>query len=295
MVDVREPVVAGMFYPADEVTCREELRRMVVPAGDGAAPAGEIVGAIGPHAGWVYSGRVFGAVIGAMAEGPEPETVVMFGAAHRRVGRPAGMYAQGAWRTPLGLVRIDSELAAHVTAQGGLVAVDASAHEEEHSIEVQVPFVQYAWPKARILPILVEPSEVAVEVGQAVARAARAGGRRVVYIGSTDLTHYGAGYGFAPAGLGAEGLRWAKRVNDRRVLELMRDMRAEAVVPEVAEHVNTCGGGAIAATMGASRLAGATHGEVLVHTSSEEVARERFGQESQDAVGYAAVVFRRDG
>jgi AmmeMemoRadiSam system protein B len=133
------------------------------------------------------------------------------------------------------------------------------------------------------------PSKAAPEVGRVVARAAAELGRRVVFLGSTDLTHYGPRYSFAPQGVGPAGLQWAKEVNDRRILELVTALRMDEVVPEAAEHRNACGPGAIAATLAAAQAAGATTGYVLRHTNSNETLCGRYG-EMDDAVGYAGVV-----
>jgi hypothetical protein len=221
----------------------------------------------------------------------QPRTVVLLGASHRRLGRDAALYPDGAWETPLGLAPVDSDLAERVLAADSPIAADADAHYGEHSIEVQVPFVQYLWPDARILAILVEPRGAAVQVGEAIAGAAGDAGADVVYIGSTDLTHYGPSYGFMPQGAGADGVSWAKDVNDRRLIELMCGMKAELVVDEVIEHRNACGAGAVAATMAACRAAGATTGVLLAHVNSSEVARSLGMAGGPDAVGYAGVVF----
>lgn len=288
---VREPAVAGMFYPADDASCRRQLRELVPQDIDVATLPPVVYGAIAPHAGWAFSGRVCGAVLAAIAARTRPGTIVLFGAAHRRAGQYAALFSSGAWQTPLGLVHVDSRLADRILAATSLIEADPYPHEAEHSIEVQIPFVQYVFPEAKILPVLVEPSCKAVEIGQTVARTAQAAGVDVVYLGSSDLTHYGPHYGFMPKGAGQEGLAWAKQVNDRRLIDVIRQMRADAVVQEVAEHSNACGAGAIAATMAACQAHGARQGVLLAHVSSAEVAREAFGQASTDAVGYAGIVF----
>jgi hypothetical protein len=253
-----------------------------------------VIGGIAPHAGWAFSGQVCGTVFAAIrarAGQGEPGTFVLFGASHRRLRRSAILFAEGAWETPLGLAHVDDRLAERVLGGTSLIEADPYPHQDEHSIEVQVPFVQHLFPQAKILPILVEPTHRAVEVGEAVARTVQTSGAAVVYVGSTDLTHYGPNYGFLPEGIGRQGLAWAKDVNDRRLIELMRLMKAEDIVREVSEHRNACGSGAIAATLGACRFAGAQQGVLLAHVSSQEVARAVLNQAGDDAVGYAGMVF----
>ncbi len=288
---VREPAAAGMFYPASELTCRRQLQELVPQAADVSSLPQAIYGGIAPHAGWAYSGQVCGTVLAAIAARTKPSTFVLFGAAHRRAGKYAALFSNGAWQTPLGLVQIDARLAERVLAGTSLIEADPYPHEAEHSIEVQVPFIQYLFPEISILPIMVEPSAKAVEVGQAVARTVTASGANVVYLGSTDLTHYGPSYGFTPEGLGEAGLKWAKQVNDRRIIEAMQQMRSSDVVREAGENQNACGAGAIAATMAACQMRGATRGVLLAHVTSAEVVREDIAQVAGDSVGYAGIVF----
>jgi len=250
-----------------------------------------IVGGIVPHAGWVFSGRVAATVFAAAAARARPDTVVLFGATHRRMPETAAIFAEGIWETPLGAVEVDSRLAQRILANTSLIRDDPYAHESEHSIEVQVPFVQHLFPDAKILPIMVEPAAEAVEVGRIVARTAEGCDAEVIFVGSTDLTHYGPRYGFAPNGVGESALRWAKEVNDKRMIEIILEMNAEAVVGEAAEHLNACGAGAVAATISACGQLGAERGHLLAHVSSYEVSMALWGQSGSDAVGYAGIVF----
>ncbi len=291
---VREPAVAGGFYPASPEACREHIEQLAPRDLDLPSLPDTIRGGIAPHAAWVFSGRVCATVLAAVAARAAhapPATFVLFGASHRRLRHAAVLFAEGAWSTPLGLAHIDARLAERVLSSTSLVEDDSYPHQDEHSIEVQVPFIQYFFPRARILPILVEPSTRAPEIGRAVARAVQLSGGSAVYLGSTDLTHYGPNYGFLPEGASDRGLAWAKDVNDRRLIELMRLMKADQVVPEAAEHHNACGSGAIAATLAACSLAGASHGLLLAHVTSHEVARSMHMPTGYDAVGYAGIVF----
>ncbi len=281
----RSPIVAGMFYPADEPTCRRQVRTCL-EALHIEAPAGMVYGGIVPHAGWVYSGPTAGAVFQAIAAQEPPETFILFGAVHTWGVNDACLYGRGAWRTPLGELAIDEELAATLAAQAGL-ADRPEAHAEEHSIEVQLPFIKYLFPSARIVPIAMPPLYTAHTVGQKVAQAVRQVGRRAVALGSTDLTHYGPRYGLAPAGAGEHALTWVHN-NDRAILDLMVAMRAEEIVSEARSHHNACGAGAVAAAIAFAAEMGATQGVLLHYTTSHEVMP--MGR-ATDMVGYGAVVF----
>jgi MEMO1 family protein len=308
VMSVRMPAVAGHFYPDSGSLCRSEVDGYLAQGrgrrqepGDStvaelrdalAAGAGRLVGGIVPHAGWICSGAVAAEVIGEVCRDRDIDTVVVFGAAHRFMSARAALWCEGAWATPLGEVLIDDQLANAVLAASDDVEANPEAHRVEHSIEVQVPFIQRACPAARLLPLLVPPPAPALAIGLAVAEQARLLDRRVIFLGSTDLTHYGPRYGFTPKGDGPQALTWAKEQNDRWLLDLVCQMEADRIVPEAHKHQNACGAGAVAATMAACSRAGATRGVILRHTTSAEVLQDRYGPMS-DAVGYAGIVFSR--
>lgn len=287
---VREPIVAGQFYPRTPEQCRAEVESCLAAGRAIIEPGLRPVAGIAPHAGWVCSGVVAAEVIKVLACDPAIETFVVFGAAHRVPMCTAAVFASGVWHTPLGDVEIDEPLARAVVAASPAIADDPDAHDGEHSIEVEVPFIRHLAPSARLLPILVPPLIGAEQIGRLVAEQAQALDRRIAVLASTDLTHYGPRYHFTPQGSGSAGISWAKEVNDRRLLELVLGFQADKVVPEAAAQRSACGPGAVAATIAAAVQLGATHAQLLRHTSSYEVLRDRVG-EMQDSVGYAGIVF----
>jgi hypothetical protein len=284
----RSPAVAGMFYPADEATCRRQIDRAV--KGLGAPNAAPLFGGVVPHAGWVYSGRTAAHLFAALAhQTPLPETVVLFGAVHSWGAPVASLFGAGHWKTPLGALEVDAQLGhAILQAAEEKQVVDApAAHASEHAIEVQLPFVAYLLPRVRILPIAMPPLSVALPVGRWVAEAAQSLGRRIAVVGSSDLTHYGPRYGLAPAGTGEPAVQWTHE-NDRRLLDLAVAMRADEVLAEAQAHHNACGAGAIAATITCCARLGATRGELLHYTTSYEVMPTGA---ASDLVGYGAVAY----
>jgi len=288
---VREPIVSGQFYPDRRDACLRQVRQCMPTDVDVSLLPPKLLGGIVPHAGWVYSGSTAGRVFAALAARRTPTTVVLFGSDHARVARPAVLFAQGRWASPLGEVDVDERLSDRVLSMTPIIRDDPYGHDREHSIEVQVPFVQHAWPAAKILPIIVASTPQAVEVGQAVGRVLETYQVDAVVVGSTDLTHYGPSYGFTPRGVGPDALAWAKDVNDRRLIDRILKMDAEAVIPQAAADHSACGAGAIAATIAACRQLGATQAVLLEHTTSYEVARRSFGESADMAVGYAGIVF----
>jgi AmmeMemoRadiSam system protein B len=286
-MNVRLPCVATMFYPGGPAPCRRQIETMMPPR-DAFQFAEAVRGVLVPHAGWAYSGATATRGLVALGASGEPETVVLFGAVHRwGLSRPA-LYGAGAWRTPIGDVLVDEELAREVLRLGGEAVVDdPDAHAEEHSIEVQLPILRYLYPQARILPVATPPVANAAALGQVVARAATLLGRKAVAVGSSDLTHYGPRYGNTPAGVGAEGLAWT-RTNDKRLIDLAVGLRVDEIMDEAEAHHNACGPGALAAAMAFSRELGATRGLLLNYTTSYDAWPEGL---PSDVVGYGAVAF----
>lgn len=279
---------AAEFYAGD---CALAAQRFLEGFAAPAEPA-RIVAGVVPHAGWQFSGAVAAKVFGAIQRKQSPETLVIFGAIHRWAGRNA-VYARGAWATPLGPVEVDEELAAQILettrgkmASGGL-ADDEHAHDGEHAIEVQMPFIKHLFPKAKVVPISVSPEESAVTIGQCVGGLLQRLRREVVVIGSTDLTHYGEPYQFMPMGRGEPARQWMRN-NDARILELAVNLRAQDIVGEARGRQNACGAGALAATVAAAAELGATRGHLLEYRTSFDAAPERI---FRMAVGYAALVF----
>ena len=285
---VRKATVAGMFYPADQRRCSLAVEQAL--SGLAGIAERRIVGGIVPHAGWVYSGRCAGHLFAALRDRAEaPETVVLFGAVHTFGVDKASLYGAGSWRTPLGDLEIDHELAQAALARDdeSLLLDHPQAHNREHSIEVQLPFVKHIWPDARILPISISPVPESVRVGRIVAQAIQSLGRDIVVIGSSDLTHYGPRYGMAPAGTGKPALDWT-HANDKRLLDQAAAMRPVEVLHEARAHHNACGAGAIAATIACCAQLGAGQGQLLCYTTSHEV---RPSGPAGDLVGYGAVAY----
>lgn len=264
---MRQTAVAGQFYPKNQKDLKKELSRCfrnteVQPR--------EIKGAVAPHAGYMYSGEV---AAHAYALLPEADTYVFFGPNHTGYGSAVAL-SQDTWTTPLGDVETDRELGKLLA--GSIVDYDEIAHRFEHSIEVQIPFLQYRFAEGfKILPVCMglQDEETAIEVGREVARAARESGKRVVFIASSDFTHYQS----------------AERASDNDLYLIEPVIRMD--VPEFyrrreERNITACGFGPIAATMTASRDFGAGKASLLKYATSGDVTGDR-----SQVVGYAAIVF----
>ncbi len=182
---IRQPAVAGQFYPGSAPKLRSELSILVQPD-----PARrKVIGVIAPHAGYMYSGKIAGHLYGLIKV---PETVVILGPNHHGIGASAALYPAGEWVTPLGTVPIDAAFAELIMKHAPLVREDASAHLYEHSLEVQVPFLQHVQQDVAIVPICLGFSDIqsCQALGAGIARAVAASGREVLIVASSDMTHY---------------------------------------------------------------------------------------------------------
>ncbi len=286
MTVVRPPFAIG-FYPGEPSRCRRMLDELCdVDLPDlPVTPLGGLV----PHAGWVYSGATAARLWKALAEAEQPpEVVVLLGAVHVRGVRRPTVYSGDAWETPEGPVTVDRALAdAIVKAGDDLVGSGTGEHDGEHSLEVQVPFVRKLLPDVPIVPIAVPADHRAVDLGARIAAAVKADGRRVAVVASSDLTHYGSRYGFAPAGGGEAGLAWSKD-NDGRLVERALEFDAPGVLEEAATRHSACGAGALAAAISATRALGASDATLLHQTTSWEV---RPIGAMDLTVGYASILF----
>jgi len=287
----RRPIVAGQFYPGHKSTCIEQIEQMLKEAQITCELPDSITGGIVPHAGWTFSGRLAAMVFRAVKkQNQKVDTFVIFGAAHGYFGSKIAVYDSGHWLSPLGEAAVDEELAEQIISSGEAIS-DPQAHSSEHSIEVQVPFVQHLFSDAGIVPIVVPPVEQAVALGSKIGEIISREDKNIVCIGSTDLTHYGPRYGFTPMGTGKEALDWAGKVNDKRFIELALKLEAKKMLTEAAENGNACGPGAAAATVAAAGELGKTEGILLEHTDSNAVMAAKMGMPSAESVGYAAIVF----
>jgi AmmeMemoRadiSam system protein B len=291
-MQTRKAIVAGQFYPGQHDSCIEQINECLDMASfDGTLPE-TIKAGIVPHAGWTFSGSLAALLFSCIREQHEKvHTFVILGAAHSYFGKIPAVYDSGFWETPLGQIAVNEELAQAVI-DSGVAEKDIHAHHSEHSIEVQVPFIQYFFPGSKILPIVVPPGENAITLGNSIGEIIRRNkSMKTICIGSTDLTHYGPRYSFTPMGIGHQALQWAHSVNDVKFIELAKKMDPQEILANAAENGNACGPGAAAATVACAKALDVEKGILLGHTNSNEVLQKLREQTSTDSVGYAAIIF----
>jgi AmmeMemoRadiSam system protein B len=285
---MREPAVAGMFYRRGRDLLREQVGKCFAHGlGPGKAPAAakagprRIKGAVFPHAGYEYSGPIAAHSAAALARDGLPPSFVIIVPNHHGMGSAIAVGTE-AFQTPLGNVEIDRELAGKII--GGGIEEDTVAHMEEHSIEVQLPFLQYFGTGFKFVPICMGDQQIgaAMLLGDRIASAAR--GRDLVVVASTDFTHAGMNYCHPPPrGMSAED--YARR-EDQPAIERILAMDPEGLVETVRKNrITMCGYGCVAAMLVATRKLGAKRATLLKYATSADVSGD-----DDMAVGYGAFV-----
>ncbi len=187
-LNVREPFAAGQFYPGG----RDELLKQVdgfLAEARGVEQDDTLLGLVVPHAGYVFSGSVAAAGF-KQIEGKNIETVILIGNSHRTYFEGAAVYAEGYFKTPLGEVEIDADLAKKIIAENKIIKADASAHKEEHSLEVELPFLQRTLKNFKLVPILMGNGDRGDAEILAKAVSKNIAGRNVLVFASSDMSHY---------------------------------------------------------------------------------------------------------
>ncbi len=267
---IRKPTVAGSFYPG---SARELAAMIETMVDDGAAKA-HVFGLVSPHAGIIYSGAVAGAVISRIRI---TDTVIIMGPNHTGLGKPFAIMTSGTWETPLGNVDIDGALASKLLAGSSYLAEDYDAHLREHSIEVQLPFLQYFKKDVKIVPIVLSHAggEVYKEIGQEIAEVLAGLGREVVILASSDMTHY-------------EPRKEAER-KDNSAIGAILDLDEDALLDRIAaENITMCGYGPVAALISAAKAMGAQKAELVKYQTSGETSGDY-----SSVVGYAGLIIPR--
>jgi MEMO1 family protein len=267
---IREAAVAGQFYPAWPQELKETIKFMV----DKNAEKVDAVGVVAPHAGYIYSGPVAGAVFSRIKF---KNTFILIGPNHRGMGKPFSIMTSGSWKTPLGQVEIDSELAQAILKGSKYLADDSAAHRYEHSLEVQVPFLQYFKPDIMIVPILLSQAaaEVYEEIGRAIAAALKKTGSDAIIVASSDMTHY-------------EPHEKAKE-KDRKAIEAILDMNAAELVDRINRYnITMCGYAPAISLITAARELGAGKAELVKYQTSGDTSGD-----FSSVVGYAGIIISR--
>jgi len=264
---LRNAVVAGQFYPGQ----RESLLKSVTTLMPSATEQEEAIAVMSPHAGYIYSGKVAGQTFAGVKI---PAEVIILGPNHHGRGHVAAVYASGAWETPLGETLIASQLADRILTECPMAAEDTLAHRFEHSLEVQLPFIQMKAPETSIVPICLSrmPLDRLLELGNGLARAGLSRPERPLIVASTDMTHYESG-------------KQAKE-KDFMALQKVLAMDPAGLYEVVFERgISMCGVLPTVVMLQAAKMLGAEKAELILYSNSGDVTGDQ-----SEVVGYAGVM-----
>jgi predicted class III extradiol MEMO1 family dioxygenase len=287
----RQPAVAGHFYRGTKEALKQQVEGFIVSAEKVRA-----LGVLSPHAGLIYSGAVAGAVYSSV---DLPDTFVLIGPNHTGLGAPVSIMCEGRWGTPLGDVEIDEPLARSLLSRSPRMHEDSLAHLKEHSLEVQLPFIQYFKKSFKIVPIQMLDTrlETCLEVGRAVGEAIRERGQEsgvrsqesrnekpgapnsplrtpndVLIIASSDMSHY-------------ERAASAKEKDDKAIRHIL-DLDPEGLYNTIKQYAITmCGYGPAVAMLAACKILGASEAKLVKYANSGEVSGDY-----EQVVGYAGII-----
>ena len=266
---IRQPVVAGQFYPGSP----DQLRSMIEGMVDEKVAREDVIGAVLPHAGYPYSGPVAGATISRVKF---KDTFIIMGPSHTGMGKPFSIVTEGVWQTPLGEVEIDSELGKQILATTNYLEEDYLAHQSEHSVEVQLPFLQYFKPDIKIVPIVLAHADGAIykEIGKGLARAIKDSNREVILIASGDMTHY-------------EPQKSAEK-KDAQAIEAILDLNEDELTRRFQElNISMCAYAPAVSLISAAKELGATEAELVKYQTSGDTTGDY-----SSVVGYAGIIIK---
>ena len=265
--EVRTPAVAGQFYPGRPDVLLRDVRQYTAVKGNRRRALGCVV----PHAGYMYSGHVAGAVYGSLEL---PKHYVILCPNHTGMGAPLSIMSEGAWETPLGEAAIDSELASNLKSRFPLLTEDAEAHRSEHALEVQLPFLQVLVKQFTFVPITIGISQLDIlqGLGHAISEIIGNFQEPVLVIASSDMNHFESDT--------------ITRVKDRQAINQIIALNPEGLHEVVRrECISMCGYGPAVAMLTAARDAGARRAELIKYATSGDVSQDR-----HRVVGYAGII-----
>jgi MEMO1 family protein len=277
-MQTRERMLPAGWYPASPSACKAEINQFI--AGTTPLPPGtKVFGGIVPHAGWFFSGKAAARVFFSAAKVAQPQVVCVFGG-HLGSNSPPLLVADDAWETPLGDVPLATEfykpLAQRLTLRG--------ESPGDNTIEVQLPLVKFFFPQAKVLALRAPHSTTAIDLGKAVAAVANELKISILAFGSTDLTHYGPNYGFAPKGFGPEAVQWVKEVNDKKFIDQALKLDGPGMLKAANQDQSACSAGGAVAAVAVAKAMGAARAKLLDYYTSYDV------MPNDSFVGYAGIV-----
>lgn len=268
---LRHPAVAGRFYPSDPEDLRAEARAYLSQASSSHQPPVRAFGCIAPHAGYMYSGHVAGAVF---ARVEVPERCIVLCPNHTGMGQALAIMCEGAWQTPLGEVPIDAELASALKTRFPALQEDSAAHRAEHAAEVELPFLWLRQPRLKFVPIALGTAqfEPLTQLGKALGEVIAAQKDSVLIVASSDMNHYESDA--------------VTRIKDQLAIQRILTLNPRGLFDVVRQqNISMCGFGPAVAMLTAARDLGAKSAELVKYATSGDISGDR-----EMVVGYAGIV-----
>ena len=267
--EIREPAAAGQFYPGTKTKLERALSKLI----DKKRRPQKAIGAMAPHAGYVYSGGVAGSVFSALKP---KDLYILIGPNHTGLGRPFGVFAEGKWKTPLGTVQVDNGFAKRLMDKSKIFEPDEKSHKYEHSIEVLLPFLQYTARDFKIAPLCISGidagrlKKAAAEIAAAVKDTAA----DALIVASSDMTHY-------------EPQEVAKEKDVQAISAILKLDEDELLKRVVSMDISMCGVAPAIITLNASKALGAKKAELTDYKTSGDASGDYSA-----VVGYGGVIIK---
>lgn len=282
-LNLRQPAVAGSFYAGDSKSLNIQIENCFLhKIGPGEIPLvntnreKNIVGLVSPHAGYIYSGPVAANGFYKIALDGKPDTIIILGPNHQGFGENISIMAEGRWKTPLGELEIDAEMAEDILKNSKIIKNDEKAHKYEHSIEVQLPFIQYIFGKdIKFVPICMTRQDIDTDIEIAKSICSSVVDKNILIIASSDFTHY-------------EPQEYAKNA-DKQAINAILEFNPDKLYDMIYhQNLTMCGPGPITVMLIACETLGAKKAELLKYATSGDIS-EMYDQ----VVGYASLIISK--
>jgi len=279
-LNLRKPAVAGSFYAGDSKSLNMQIENCFLhKIGPGEIPLvnpkreNNIIGLVSPHAGYMYSGPVAANGFYKVALDGKPDTIIILGPNHRGFGEDISIMVGGKWETPLGKLEIDTNIAENILKNSKIIKNDTKAHQHEHSIEVQLPFIQYIFGKdIKFVPICMTRQDINTDIEIAQSICSSVIDKNILIVASSDFTHY-------------EPQEYAENV-DKQAINAILEFNPNKLYNMIyRQNLTMCGPGPITAMLIASKTLGAKKAELLKYATSGDIT----GMYDQ-VVGYASLI-----
>jgi hypothetical protein len=282
-LNLRQPAVAGSFYEGNSKSLNKQIEDCFLhKLGPGKIPSvnpkrqNNIVGLVSPHAGYMYSGPVAANGFYNIALGGKPDTIIILGPNHRGFGEDISIMAEGKWKTPLGELEIDAEIAEDILKNSKTIKNDKKAHQYEHSIEVQLPFIQYVYGNnIKFVPICMTRQDIDTDIEIAQSICSSVVDKNILIIASSDFTHY-------------EPQEYAESVDKQAINAILEFSPKKLYDMIYHQNLTMCGPGPITVMLIACETLGAKKAKLLKYATSGDVSGV-YGQ----VVGYASILIKK--